>query len=311
MAKCWRCPLRPLAAAILAGALGLAGCGKEAANPENARQTGGTEATGVAAVTPPAHDPDPTRPEDLGPPPNDEQHLPFAKATRSADNPPDETQPPPDTTAAGKSVGKLYTEVVHLWDTIRFVNPRGQRLEYAASLETDLGAIDIALRPDLAPSHVRSFVALARAGYYDGLCFDRVREEKAEDQPNAVVQCIEAGCPRGTGEAGSGSIGYWLLPEFPSPEAKVVHEAGTVGACRGGEPDTGACRFYITLGPAPALDGNCTIFGKVTRGMDVAKQIFLQPHVEDDQDVEGSHRPRSPVLIRKAIVHVHPAGGSN
>jgi cyclophilin family peptidyl-prolyl cis-trans isomerase len=220
-------------------------------------------------------------------------------------------QPPPDRTAAGKSVGKLYTEVVRLWDTIRFVNPQGQRLEYGATLDTDLGTIEIALRPDLAPNHVRSFVALARAGYYQGLCFERIRDEKADDQPDKILQCVEAGCPLGTGEPGFGSIGYWLSPEFPKPEAKVSHEEGTVGACHGNEADSAACRFYITLCPAPTLDGNYTIFGKVTRGLDVAKKIFAQPHVEDEQDDGGSHRPKTPVVIRSVTVHVHAAGSSN
>ncbi len=305
--KCWRSALRPLAAAALVGALGLAGCGKKAANPDNAQKPGEPAPPPVAAVAPPATGSASPQPEDLPPPPNDEQHLPFAKATRRAeDGAPPEMQPPPDLTMAGKSVGKLYTEVIRLWDTIRFVNPQGQRLEYAATIETDLGSIEIALRPDLAPNHVRSFVALARAGYYEGLCFERLREEKAEDQSDLIVQCIEAGCPRGTGEAGSGSIGYWLNPEFPRPEAKVTHEEGTVGACHGSEADTAACRFYITLCPAPALDGNYTIFGKVTRGLDVAKKIFAQPHVEDEQDGEGSHRPRDPVVIRKVAIHSHP-----
>ena len=51
--------------------------------------------------------------------------------------------------------------------------PSGKRLDYRAVLNTDAGAITIALQPELAPNHVRSFVALARAGYYDGLVFER------------------------------------------------------------------------------------------------------------------------------------------
>ncbi len=304
----WRRVLRPLAAAAFVGVLGMAGCSKEPAHTDDAPK-GGDSATASVAAGPATGTTDPTKPEDL-PPPNDEQHQPFAKATRRAEDPPPEMQPPPDRTISGKSVGKVYTEVVRLWDTIRFVNPQGQRLEYGATLDTDLGAIEIALRPDLAPNHVRSFVALARAGYYDGLCFDRIRDEKADDQPDKVLQSIEAGCPLGTGEPGFGSIGYWLNPEFPKAEAKVTHEEGTVGACHGNEADTAACRFYITLCPAPILDGNYTIFGKVTRGLDVAKKIFAQPHVEDEQDDGGSHRPKTPVVIRSVIIHVHPAGAS-
>jgi cyclophilin family peptidyl-prolyl cis-trans isomerase len=305
----WRGVLRSLAVTVFAAALGLAGCNsKEPAKPEDV-QARENEPPKVAGV-PAAGNPDPTKP-DASPPPNDEQHQPFAKVTRRADDPPQEMQPPPDTTVAGKSVGKLYTEVVRLWDTIRFVNPQGQHLEYTAVLDTDLGVIEIALRPDLAPNHVRSFVALARAGYYDGLFFDRIRSEKAEDQGEQVLQSVEAGCPMGTGEAGFGHIGYWLQPEFPKPEAKVFHESGTVGACHGNEADTAACRFYITLSPAPTLDGNYTVFGKVIRGMDVVEKVFVQPHIEDEQDDGGSHRPKTPVVIRKVTIQTHPSGASN
>ena len=61
----------------------------------------------------------------------------FAEATRS--EPPADWQRPPDLTLAGKSVGKLYTEVVRLWDTIRFTSKDGKPIAYAAILETELG----------------------------------------------------------------------------------------------------------------------------------------------------------------------------
>jgi cyclophilin family peptidyl-prolyl cis-trans isomerase len=305
--KDWRRALRSLAAAALVGGLSLIGCSKQPAAPEAAGGGGGDTS---ARATPAAKPGEPAA-EDLPPPPNDERHQPFAKATRRADDPPPEVQRPPDQTASGKSVARLYSEVVRLWDTIRFTDPRGQHLDYTATIETDLGTIEIALRPDLAPNHVRNFVALARAGYYDGLFFDRIRHDEAEDQPGKpVLDAVEAGCPLGTGEPGYGSIGYWLNPEFPDANAKVTHEEGTVGACHGNEADTAACRFYITLSPAPFLDGNYTIFGKVTRGLDVARKIFDQPYI-DEQEGGGSYRPDKPVVIRKVTVQARPAGGSS
>jgi cyclophilin family peptidyl-prolyl cis-trans isomerase len=302
-AKGWR----RLAAVALVVGLGLCGCGKKPAAPSAAANSN-DGATGKAAVAP-ADTATPAGP--LPPPPNDEQHQPFAKAARSADDPPPNVSIPPDQTVSGKAVGKLYTEVVNLWDTIRFVNPQGQKIDYSATLETDLGNIDIALRPDVAPNHVRSFIALARVGYYDGLFFDRIRSEKAEDDPTKVLDTVEAGCPLGTGEPGSGSIGYWLYPEIAKPEAHLTHEEGAVGACHGPELDTAACRFYITLNPAPPLDGNYTLFGKVTRGLDVARAIWKQPHVEEDADGDGSHQPVKPVVIRRVVIHERLAGPSN
>src|SRR5258708_7448269 len=140
-------------------------------------------------------------------------HQPFAEAATT--EPPEDWQRPPDTTMTGKSVGKLFTEVTRLWDDIKFVSPNGKPLAYSATVETEMGTIEIALRPDLAPNHVRNFVALARAGYYDGLVFERTIHEEGE---NGNLDLIEGGCPLGTGDIGYGSIGYWMKPEI-DPQA--------------------------------------------------------------------------------------------
>jgi cyclophilin family peptidyl-prolyl cis-trans isomerase len=219
----------------------------------------------------------------------------FAEATRT--EPPVDWQRPPDLTLTGKSVGKLYTAVVGLWDTIRFTTKTGKPIAYTAVLETELGTIEIALRPNLAPNHVRNFVALARAGYYDGLVFERTVHAKTEEQPEVEVEVLEGGCPLGTGDLGVGSLGYWLKPEFN----KETHEIGTVGACHGVEPDTAACRFYVTLSKAPFLDGHFTVFGKVTGGLDVARRIFWLPVRNDPEYPEGD-RPVKPVVIRKVVI---------
>ena len=302
----WESAAWMLATAALVGALGLAGCGKSAVPSEQAGDTtdkaatiakNGDSASDTAATTP------------LSPPPQDGRHDPFDNVTRGGDDPPANSNPPPDKTASGKSVYKIYKEVVGQWDSIRFVAPDGKAIHYSATVETDLGDIAIELRPDLAPNHVRNFVALARAGYYDELFFDRVVHEEEEVEPGKVqvLDTIEAGCPLGTGEPGNGSIGYWLKPEFAKPDAKAMHERGTIGACHGVEADTAACRFYICLCNAPFLDGNFTVFGKVTRGLDVADRIAKQPIILDDQDTEGSHRPEKPIKIKKVTIHTSVA----
>lgn len=222
-------------------------------------------------------------------------HQPFTEATVT--EPPAEWHRPPDVTMTGKSVGKLYTEVVASWDSIRFQSPAGKRITYHAVLDTELGPIEIALLPELAPNHVRSFVALARAGYYDGLVFDRTVRDEVEGKPEARRELIEAGCPLGTGEAGYGSIGYWLKPEF----TQTSHEEGTVGASHGEQEDTAACKFYINLNRAPFMDGNDTVFGKVTRGLDVARKIFSLP-VRNDPEFPDGDRPVKPVVIQKVTV---------
>jgi len=136
----------------------------------------------------------------------------FAEAIRQ--EPPADWQRPPDLTATLKSVGKLYTQVVSIWDTIRFTSPAGKALAYRATLDTELGPIVIDLRPDLAPNHVRNFVALALVRYYDGLVFERTVHGRSEEEPATEIEIIEGGCPLGTGDLGYGSIGYWLKSEF-------------------------------------------------------------------------------------------------
>jgi peptidyl-prolyl cis-trans isomerase B (cyclophilin B) len=200
--------------------------------------------------------------------------------------------PPPDRTLNGLSTGKLRGDVQRLWDEIAFTTPSGKALAYAAVLDTEFGAVTLALMPDVAPNHVRNFVALARAGYYDGLVFEHVIEQEG-DEPDCRLNLIEGGCPLGTGEAGIGHLGYWLRPEFSDA---IKHDEGTVGACRTGRPDTAACRFYITLTKAPVMDGNFTVFARVTHGIDVVRTIAKQPRPE------GDIRPNRPAVIRKVTI---------
>ncbi len=182
---------------------------------------------------------------------------------------------------AGKSTGKLFLDVMKRWPEIRFVEANGKKLRYTALIVTDRGEIEIELLPKLAPNHVRSFVALAQAGYYDGLCFESREGDGATQNP---VRAIAGGAPLGDGND-MGSVGYWLLPEILKPEeaAKrgVKHQPGTVGARRMEQPDTAGCRFYIALTEAPVWDGDFTIFGRVTRGLELAERIFQLPVRED------------------------------
>src|SRR5262249_53423865 len=155
---------------------------------------------------------------------------------------------------------------------------------YRAVLETKLGNLEIDLKPELAPNHVRNFIALARAGYYDGLLFDSIVHQVSPDKPEIKVDLISAGNPTGMDDAAFasyGSIGYWLKPEFVE---LALHEEGAVGAIHGEEADTAACRFYIMLSKAPNMDGNNTVFGKVTKGLDVARKIATQPFKVDEQE---------------------------
>ena len=73
---------------------------------------------------------------------------------------------------------------------------------------------------------------------------------------------------------------------------------------QGAEADTAACRFYITLCKAPQLNGNFTVFGKVTKGLDVVRTISLQPVRIEEQDTDGYHKPDRPVVIDKVTIQM-------
>jgi len=220
-------------------------------------------------------------------------HLPFEQAIRPADQPPAGADRPPDTTFTGLSVFKVMRQVREDWANIRFGDEAGKPVTWIVTLETELGPIEITMLPELAPSHARNFLALVRAGYYKGMRFDRIRQEELVDntgQVTARVEQLEAGCPLGTGETAGGGLGYWLRHEA-NPEA--VHAIGMVGACRDEETDTACARFFILLSDSPHLNGHQAIFGKVTKGLDVAKAILKRSS-------ESGDAGKPPVLVQNA-----------
>ena len=207
---------------------------------------------------------------------------------------------PPDRTVAGKSTADLREAVERVWPTIQVARD-GQPVSWVVTLDTEAGPIEIALRPDLAPNHVRNFLALVQVGYYDGLRFDRIVQQSAEapDGARTEVRLVRFGCPAGTGDPGVGHIGYRLRSEF----SEAPHEAGTVGFAREEDPSSGGVRLYITLGPAPALDNSHTVVGKVTKGLEVVGTIAAGKLLPPDQD-ETRELPERPVVIRKATASV-------
>lgn len=125
-------------------------------------------------------------------------------------------------------------------------------------METVKGTIQLQLFPVEAPGTVANFIELAKKGFYDGIAFHRV-------VPNFVVQ---AGCPNGDGYGGPGyTIRSELAPLY-------YQDDGYLGMARSA-PDTEGSQFFITHSPSPHLDGNYTIFGRVTNGMDIVHRLQI------------------------------------
>jgi peptidylprolyl isomerase len=123
-------------------------------------------------------------------------------------------------------------------------------------LETTKGSVTIALRPDLAPGHVKRIKELVRKNFYDGIVFHRVIEGFM----------AQTGCPQGTGTGGSGQK---LKAEF----SKEKHVRGTASMARAQSPDSGDSQFFICFAAAPFLDGQYTVWGQVTEGMENVDKI--------------------------------------
>ncbi|HZO91027.1 MAG TPA: peptidylprolyl isomerase [Chthonomonadaceae bacterium] len=122
-----------------------------------------------------------------------------------------------------------------------------------ATLETTKGVIKFELFEDLAPVTAQNFIELAERGFYNGLKFHRY-------VPGFVIQ---GGDPLGNGMGGSGRT----IPLEVTPQLKHS-AAGIVAMARSQHPDSASCQFYITLAPAPNLDMNYAVFGKVTEGLE-------------------------------------------
>ena len=209
---------------------------------------------------------------------------------------------PPDRAATGKKTAQLRAAVESLWPKIKLTDASGKPIDRMLQVETSEGPIEIALQPELRMNHVRNMLALAHLGFYDGLVFERnVHQEEPDGEGNGRVELrmVIAGCPIGTGDEGYGHLGYFIRAEF---QDELKHSEGTVGFWHEEGPDSAGTRFYITLGPAPALDGKFTIVGRVTKGLDVVKRIASQPVKSDDPSSPDNERPVHPTSIKKIAI---------
>ncbi len=128
--------------------------------------------------------------------------------------------------------------------------------ENALLLKTKNGDIVIEMFPNDAPNHVARIKELVRDGFYNGLKFHRVIDGFM----------AQTGDPRGNGTGGSGKK---LKAEFN----RNRHTRGTVSMARAMDPDSADSQFFICFADCPWLDGQYTIWGQVTSGMEYVDQI--------------------------------------
>ena len=148
-----------------------------------------------------------------------------------------------------------------------------------AVIETNHGTITIELFEERAPRTTKNFIDLAEDGFYDGVIFHRVIEDFM----------IQGGDPTGTGRGGPG---HTIDDEF-HPELR--HDATGIVSMANSGPDTGGSQFFITLGATPWLDDRHAVFGRVTDGIDVVKEI-------GSVDTDAQDRPREDVVMENVRI---------
>lgn len=138
------------------------------------------------------------------------------------------------------------------------------------------------LYPEKAPNTVSNFIALANAGYYDGLIFHRVI-------PGFMIQ---GGCPDGTGMGGPG---YSIRGEFSQngfERNDLKHTLGVLSMARSGHPDSAGSQFFIMVDAAPHLDGQYAAFGRITENVEAAVDVSRVPRSMMND------KPKTPQVIQ-------------
>ena len=120
------------------------------------------------------------------------------------------------------------------------------------TMTLDTGDVVIRLRGDLAPQHVERIATLANSGFYDGVVFHRVIDGFM----------AQGGDPTGTGTSGSKE------PNLPAEFSRERHVRGVCSMARTANPNSANSQFFICLDDATFLDGQYTVWGEVTSGME-------------------------------------------
>jgi peptidylprolyl isomerase len=142
---------------------------------------------------------------------------------------------------------------------------------FGAGLEIDIageanGTIVIDLFEDVAPGHTARMLQLAEDGAYDGVVFHRVIDgfmaQTGDVEYGRIGQDMRF--------AGRGGSQY---PDLPAEFSDLSFERGVVGMARAANPDSANSQFFIMFAPVPQLNGDYTVVGEVTSGMEIVDQI--------------------------------------
>jgi peptidylprolyl isomerase len=142
----------------------------------------------------------------------------------------------------------------------------------ATGIEIDVsgvanGTIAIDLLEDVAPGHAERIATLAEQGAYDGVVFHRVIDGFMAQTGDVEFGTLEGGNMRRAGMGGSD------MPDLKAEFSDIPFDRGVVGMARSQNPDSANSQFFIMFDEGYFLNGQYTVVGRVTSGLDVLDKI--------------------------------------
>jgi peptidyl-prolyl cis-trans isomerase B (cyclophilin B) len=157
-----------------------------------------------------------------------------------------------------------------------------------ATLQTDMGDIQIKFYYDKAPKHVENFLDLSEKGFYDGTFFHRVI-------PGFMIQGGDPNTKKPETPATQYGMGGNGTTKVKAEFNDTPHKRGIVSMARSSDPNSASSQFFIVVKDSNFLDGQYSAFGEVISGMEVADKIAAAPKGAND-------RPNQPVHIKKILL---------
>ncbi len=182
--------------------------------------------------------------------------------------------------------------LINLFILFFFINNQSIAEENIMILKLKDGDVKIELFEDVAPNHVKRIKELANDGKYDNVVFHRVIDGFMAQTGDVKFGNSESKDfdLRRAGMGGSD------LPDLNQEFSSLPHDRGTLSMARSSDPNSANSQFFICFKPAPFLDRQYTVFGKVIEGMDLVDKIK-----RGDESNNGSVKDPDKIISFKSL----------
>jgi cyclophilin family peptidyl-prolyl cis-trans isomerase len=201
----------------------------------------------------------------------DGKYSAFARVTEGMDVVEKISQQPLDANSILQTPVRIEKVTIEPKKREPYLSATVEELKKTVVIETTLGKLRVAMRPEWAPETVRNFLKVASTSWYDHTAFHRIA--KGFVAQGGMAYTREPQGPHNTDR--------WIRPikgEFP-PDVK--HLRGTLSMARTDDPNSATTSFFLVLAPSPHLDGQYAAFGEVVEGLDVL-DAFEKEEVDGD-----------------------------